>query len=1777
MLPLHHATCLRTMVATVEGLPITGSFSSVAIMTTPSNVDQYISAFRQAWNKNGIVVGNVGGFPLHLETVMTQVMHLATLRTFSQFYTAVMAFVSTVTHGGLGALINTALEKLRDFFTWDTETTIVQAGAWETQEWLRIGYGTLLAHWASLRNSSVVKHLQRLFTLCVCSGFADMEFAKKHPLFWKRALADIKVEEFDAFDIIGEILGTINVVWSGIRDCIVTKDITPLLGSGARVRSVELEMGQLDSLVGYYLAGTLERITSVTEAYPKMVTDAEFVTRVDKMAMELALLHKIELHPPTRIVLARYLQKALGFQAQVREKTSRGTIRMAPLTLKLDAPTCVGKSVLQPQLMRDTLRIAGYPAENENICYLDCSSKFWDPYTNATTGVIIDDAENTKPEYQKFDENSHLILLCNNAKTPVPKAKVEDKGGVFVEAKVVIISTNREDLNASTKSDEPSSRLRRPMFHIKVDVVDEFATSTDRSQLRMIDPTKLGPMGTPHHLFTVRRWVPNARTQERPKDTGSFKVVAGPFTYGEMLQWLKPHVLAHFDGQRKLMDMMSLDEGAELCEHGFTTAPYCHLCRAAAGVVDVAMQYSCNRGDPTLEELRDAHARALTPPDTGVQAGDFFDGIADFFVPPVVPPPAVIHGLHDCTENPCPVCHPAEAPRPVPPEPTETAPRPTLQDGWRQWVRVGWKKHWNEEWQPPAELPPEPRIVAFFKAFKQGRFDLETQFLRSPQLMLSFAYGVLPGTVGLTARLLFSVLGFGFFCTPMAVVSSFITAITVSRAVVTYVRCRVWGMTLTGLRDKMREVVTSGFSQLFLAAMAGICIAWTVSVAMTKPVVEGGSEVLVEEQWQRRVHELESSLEEAHAAVLAGSPPGPVGVEAGKPPAYVGRVGIYATPGGSWSYDQAMRWAGAAREAGDHIVAAQPVAETGTQGGCASLEVERTVPAQPDVKPREHMHERREVEIYRTLPGDIKTMTYEQSGERIDKQVWRMTITYSSGHVVSSNATIIATNYAIAPAHNFLRPDGTYSSIKLVMLARTLETKGPVCPVRIHPNSLYRLPGDLMLIQINTGGPMQDLTEFLPDKHCTSAVPIVEHYRGQNMVMSKLRYMANPARVVSHQYGWSYDGFRYIRPEPTFKGLCGALLIVPARWPLIVGMHTMGSEHVGEACPILREDVLEGMRVLRETGVVGAPNIVSTTSELTLPAGFESRGVIGELAAKSVLRTVPAGSPFMPVGTLLNVPAKHEKTRLARSPISALVEEVCGEPCLHGPPRNMGRTTEEIRKLQEYDGIMPLPPGPLRLAAQDMYDDLDALIEDSGTANLLAPLTEVEAVSGVVGCHSINAINLSTSAGFPRIGNKRGLVEDCPQPGAPEAKRLGPEMRAEVAQIKGMMAQLVKPNLVFTWCQKDEAVKLTKEKVRVFEGAPFALTFLFRQLFLPIFRVLYSELQPWTESAVGINATGPEWDGLARYLMQYDMRELFVADWIHYDTSLHYQEIMALFTIWIKLAIKWGCYTDMEICCMWVMAEVIACHLFIVKTDIAVVVGSNPSGNGGTVIVNNGCNGLRERSAFYALAPEEVPSVPVWLPVGETMSGRVVLRSSRGRLKPLLPQLHGRYSDYVRSIFYGDDLLCAVRTEIKPWFNQVTVSAWFQAQGKGMTGADKLPITQEFTRWEDSDFLKRKFRFDEETAHIMAPLALTSIYKALHVWPRQLPMAPEVHAADVLSGALRELFQHGREEYNARAPALLEVAERVGALPYMVTPSYDERVRAWVQGATDYHGSEEDA
>jgi len=538
------------------------------------------------------------------------------------------------------------------------------------------------------------------------------------------------------------------------------------------------------------------------------------------------------------------------------------------------------------------------------------------------------------------------------------------------------------------------------------------------------------------------------------------------------------------------------------------------------------------------------------------------------------------------------------------------------------------------------------------------------------------------------------------------------------------------------------------------------------------------------------------------------------------------------------------------------------------------------------------------------------------------------------------------------------------------------------------------------------------------------------------------------------------------------------------------------------------------------------------------------------------------GTEFKPIGTLLNYKQVRPSTRLEVSPLSEIISEECGEVRRHEPPQTIGKATVEVLKLKEMAGRTMLNPEDMKLAMQDQFDELCAAVESLDFAGHFKALTLDEATSGVAGCHSVRAINRGTAAGWPFVGNKYPFVEDNPRPGLPDAFSLTPDVVADVGRAMETMGRLERCNFVFKGSHKDEPVKIGKMKTRVFEGSPLVLTVITRMLFMPIIR-LYLLARCLTGSAVGIDATSMEWDDLYQYMVQYNGEVTVIGDWVHFDTSQVYQEMMAVFCIWIAVYEKYGSFTPEEINAMWVVAEETCRHFALLRGDVGMTEGTNPSGGVVTVYLNNPVGELRFKSAFYGMAREQgqIAEVPLWDHMEEPFStgGVRIGRNGRGAFKPLLPNLHGRFGDYVRAAYYGDDFMQAAREQVLEWYNQQTLYAYFQKEGLQLTDANKQPFETPTTPWSEVTFLKRHFRHDADTGSVMGPLEMGSIYKSLHVWPKtsQLKWSPQVHAAQIISGSLRELFQHGKEEYSKRAPALVRAAKRFGAAEYLALEELD--------------------
>lgn len=1624
-------------------------------------------------------------------------------------------------------------------FDGDGDFIGVQAGFSKVQSHFSFGVDTFKA----IRNTPYYKHGRKIIAMCFAASVLNDALFQAHPWFHKRLFDGIDHKAgVDPVDLLDETLDLTNCVMKTAAQCISEKSMGPMLGRGRTVVDIDVEHAWLKAHVPIYLNGQLQ---AVTEAEGARVADAEFHGRVARHLLVISNFHKSSTGAE-RVNIAAKLNDANCWNTTVVEFIGRASSRVEPYLIGLWGRTGQGKTVAANLMAKHTLQCNGFPHTQDYLAQVDPDSNFMDSVTNKTLAVFIDDLANTIPAFSMTNELMALIRLKNTANVPVNKADLADKGRTFHNCRVVIISSNAPMLGADVTQCEPSATMRRFNLMIYVETREQYARPMEvvdgNRPLNMVDPGRLNEgLYTPYQSFTLKHWIPRATAG---KDVGvcvTLKDDTGAplegLTYNQVMRYIAHDSARHFTGQAHLQNALRYDETLPICPHGGTPAPFCPECRAEDPTIIEhalkAIQFEHQAGEGTL------------PFEAGFPTEDEPPQLSDRVTAALFPPensPASSLGSNEFS---------------IASESSSvTLEQPPLSRFRRvsDQVRAGIARA-SSQWSTFSEGPPPPeapRFVGVIRAATHGKFDIEDYAVTHFDRVMTGMCCVAPALASVTSSFCW-LIGFGAIFSSVMWTSVFLfTTRTIVRTSRAWIAGRVAGATLAELKKKSMTIVGRS-----LVVLGGVLAALTALKAMQK------------------VYRAATAPRASESVPLVKQ----VVCEPGDPRTVICRETLEALQRTTAQNEALTAFAAAMMDHKD------VVPRYDTQGG--ALSQDRVL---HDPLPKTNTWENRDLVSWRRLDDTSRTMTADQVVAKLARQVFVMDIFYATGKV-TSNCFFIATNYILAPAHNFLRVSGEYSAIDHIGFRATTEVRGPVFTARVCPTQMLRLPGDMMLVQVNAGGTMVNMLEFVAEREIVGTEPILELHRNlKTCEVERRAYLVKADdNIKCTERGMCYRGYAGVRPGETFVGLCGSLIVASRHHPKIISIHTMGAKRVAVSCSLDRAEVEQGIADLARTGLIKAPIINQPhTTPYTSPDMAHAAQVV-ELSKRSVLGEAPNGTGILPVGTVKDYTQVRQRTQLDTSPISEQVTAICGEERKHGPPVSMGKATVEKAKLIEMSEKGYLPIEDLKLAIADIKAEARQLIISTGFAAQLRPLDVHEAVAGKAGMHTIRKINTKTAAGFPYVGSKLFMLDHEELEGLPDALVFTPEMEEELARVIAIMAVRERLNFVFKASHKDEAVKIGKLKTRIFEGSPTVFTVIVRMYFLPILR-LFMLAREESRSAVGIDATSCEWDAMHRFQREYNDTEGIAGDWQHLDTSETYIEMMLVLGMLVELVEEFGAYTSEDINVMWTAAEELARHMSLMRGDLFFCEGSNASGQGATVDTNNLIVAVRLIAQFYSGARElkEPVHTEPWEPADRrfTCGGLPISPGSRAELvaNPLVPMLNGRYSDYARTMHYGDDFTSAVKACALPWHNQFTLEAYFAEHGLVLTDPSKGPFTAATTPWKDVTFLKREFRYDAELDAYMGALELTSIYKPFHVWPNKREMSVPAHTAMLLGGAFRELFQHGRAVFEAKSGALKELAEATGAMPYLVdTPmTYDELKELWelkrlarkVQVAELHFGSE---
>jgi len=682
-----------------------------------------------------------------------------------------------------------------------------------------------------------------------------------------------------------------------------------------------------------------------------------------------------------------------------------------------------------------------------------------------------------------------------------------------------------------------------------------------------------------------------------------------------------------------------------------------------------------------------------------------------------------------------------------------------------------------------------------------------------------------------------------------------------------------------------------------------------------------------------------------------------------------------------------------------------------------------------------------------------------------------------------------------------------------------------------------RVPGtDFAVWYCPGAGLHRDIIDYYPkDIDEGKKVEVFTIYNNEGKLVKFANMMAIRGKVVTTQ-GGIFQGYKYSFPEATFGGLCMAPLIGKVNgMPFIAGHHLAGRGYNGAAGVLSRSALLNAISELDKK-----PHIL--VSHSASPMETKSMGIeFGPLTRpheKCLTHSLPIDAKIRVHGAHNGPPRSSPKSLVTTSLISKSVKEIMGIEKIHGPPKEMSAQRHILVDLEaKTDTATGFDSKILSKAVTDFGIALEAIPDKE-----LAKVGKIDIdanLAGIDGALGFNAINFATSVGFPGKGPKTQYVckSDRIIEGISCPRDIEPMILDELAKMEAKLAAGESINAIFKASLKDEAVKLDKDKVRVFAAASFAFVILVRKYFLSI-AALVQRNKIITECAVGTVVQSPEWTEMFNHLAENGVDRAICGDYKKFDGRMSPQFMSAAFKLMINIAIKSGNYDEEDIMIMRGIATEICYPTYDFFGTLVQFCGSNPSGHPLTVIVNSFVNSLYMRYCWYAIAEEE------------------------GWWKTPL------FNSKVKIFTYGDD---NIMTTAKGYdgFNHTAIAKQLAKVGITYTMADKEAESVPFINLADASFLKHYAVWDDELGLYRSPIEEDSIAKMLHCHKKSQILTKEQSSAEAIQNVALKYFEFGREVYTLRKSQLEEVARAAGIQGY-VGPimSYDERL-AWYREKFD--------
>jgi hypothetical protein len=1565
----------------------------------------------------------------------------------------------------------------------------------------------------ALMRRPFMTHAKLLCSLLCTLGYLDeIEWSiAGFEIFTAKAFTGEQTTFVDLMDMCLE--ATLYFINTGYA-CFSTLSLRPLFITSSAMYELELAVDRLDIDTTNYKVGCGSVESNASE----------LLARTYHLTSDIqACFHNIK---PVEKPVAIKLSKKLQHIESTLLTTIRGQcVRTAPYCVKTYGRSGVGKTSFNNIIMYEVLRMNGFPYDKQNIAKIEPTDKFWSNVTNTTMGITIDDMANTVANKAKEDPVQLLIMLCNNQPQMVPRAEVDEKGTVYVQAKYVGVTTNYRTLAAEHWSVEPMSALRRCHLHIDITVKPEYATIDKRLDSTLaVNAPKNGYIQDLWDIDVCEVGLDRSKPNTKQSEQYEFR----PVIYqGKVLKKINIFTLLDFIREHSRVYFMNQATMLKSQDMVSNMPTVCGECNSITEICKCAKKHTCTTSTEQSGFLMTGLSLftlittmsgvigtlgtlfyTLLLPNVIDDATIKFFSICRILFQPNYFERVVINQFLQGTRSHC----------------TAAAidlfhwyidfnmsvlPTWLTHSSWatglyfyihRDNVTRSWYDHHAILMIIMCLILA---IYLYFIELEKGMIILPTGYMRTGDTM-EHAFLIYIGYYA-----------FSLVCFLIANVDKIAqhyvlrTMCSMTQKYLHWLHYCDTGVLLWLLYLLYHEVTIAKF-------MTIICVLVAFYLVLVISVVYDRITILYTKLQKARCNETCGTIFRKWEFPTYGQ----YQLNKDTP---VGRI-LNTT-----NVITLVAFLGIMRIA---LRTYRLLVETRDQGGALSCD---SVAQAEERETKTNVWDN--IKTYVSLPG-----TYGVDGalSKLKKNLLFVTITRAVTPlgVIYPNtycaAIMIKGKVMLLPYHMlYERRNGDWLHKYLTFdmsIVRSSSNNGWKENITVEKTHRFGYT-DLVAIPTYGGGSFKDITQLFPDECGYSGTTTTVTRTRDGNIITHASAIAQITAIVHKRYDrnhivMDWEGTYVRRAVPWENGDCMSVTVSRTSQPRIVGMHLLGrvvmDDHtIGCSITLTRQEINTYLEELPDNFIKYTPAEIRSQVhgiDVKFKTSVDHRSPVNfvEQSNYSVLGSIGVSATY--------------KSKVRDSKAADYFAKAGLGPQKWGPPKFQGVTGYEhwapwYAHLSTVGQVATcVPDDVLEIALQNYRQPLIPLMQLHHAK--VKVLTEIETVNGFEASRFLTGLNKKTSMGFPYGGTKdHSLVACGVSPTGRPLFNFPSDIWGKWYEMETQILDGIIPVTIFKATLKDEPTKLDKDKVRVFQAADIVFQLGIRKYFLPVIRVLC--LHPLvSECAVGINPFSLEWQALHEHVVHHGENNIVAGDYKSWDMLLPSKLVFACMNLLVDLVDIPRLYSHRDVAIMRGICAMLADPLIHLNGTLIRYHGSVPSGHNLTSILNSVCNSVLLRCCFYRLNSTALD-----------------------------------FRSHCTPITYGDDFMLGVDQKII--FGLDKYARFLDTEvGIKVTMPDKSSVIVPYMSINDVDFLKRKSVFIPELDTHIGVLDINSVHKSLYTTTCNTFDEDNILSA-VLESAMHELFYHGRQVYDKYIAIFGRMLQDLNIFTNIIFKSYDQRVSEW--------------